>query len=183
MSKMITQEDLDRTERMHREEVEEYMGYDYPITIMQYEDYWMATIEELPGCDGYGDSPDEAVADLNADKKDWFLMSFMKGHKPPKPKKQQEIVRLLVRMDVSLHLKLSEKAVQQNRSLNSFINNSLWNCINNTNREYKLRMEEPTIQTVIGKKYTGRNIFTLPECHENKGLEEYGQKIAAAGGY
>ena len=109
-------------------------------------------------------------------------MSFMKGHIPPKPKKQQEIVRLLVRMDVSLHLKLSEKAVQQNRSLNSFINDSLWNCINNINRKYNLKMEEPEIRPDIEKEYSGCKVFSLSEWTESKGTEQYEQKIAAAGG-
>jgi len=129
VGRLITKEELDRIEKKYSKELQEYLSYEYPIIIDKYKDYWFATIAELPGCDGYGPTPDEAVEDLELDKKNWFLLSFINGIFPPKPKKQQQLVRALVRMPVDLHLKLSQLAAQKAQSINSYIVSSLQNSV------------------------------------------------------
>lgn len=110
---------------MMAKDLEYYMGLEYDLRIRKLtEDEgggWFAEIPLLPGCMADGESVEEAVENLNNAKKSWVETSIELGRAVPEPLSDDFSGQLRVRMPKSLHRDLSQRAKEENISLNQFI--------------------------------------------------------------
>ncbi len=103
-----------------------YMNLDYEIRLKKLSEEdgggWFAEIPQLPGCMSDGESPDEALRNLNDAKQVWIETNLELGRAIPEPTSPEDFSgQLRVRMPKSLHRALSEKAKDENVSLNQLI--------------------------------------------------------------
>ncbi|RKZ25877.1 hypothetical protein DRQ29_05675 [bacterium] len=138
----IKKEEMEKIKKKYSKELKKYMNFNYPITIQKFDSEYIASIEELPGCEAYGKTIEEALENLRYSKENWLLLSFRKGFFPPLPKNDD---RLVIRIPKELHLKLGEFANRRNISFNSFLVDILSDWINK--KDLKLNLE------FIGKDY------------------------------
>ena len=91
---------------------------------------WSAQVEELPGCEAHGPTPQEAAAGVEAAIRDWIAEAQAQGREVPKPRSPASYSgRLLVRMPQSLHAELARAAEREEISLNQFITGSLASAV------------------------------------------------------
>jgi RNA polymerase sigma-B factor len=87
---------------------------------------WTAQAQELPGCEAYGDTAEEAIRGIEAAIEEWIEDALAKGRELPDPRPTASYSgRLMLRMPRSLHAALSEAAEREGVSLNQFIASSL----------------------------------------------------------
>lgn len=103
-----------------------YLKLSYEIKVRQLGEEegggWFAEIPLLPGCMSDGDTIEEAVTNLYDAKKAWIETALALGRPVPEPSQEESYSgQLRVRMPKSLHKALSEKAKQENVSLNQLI--------------------------------------------------------------
>ena len=82
---------------------------------------WFAEIPSLPGCMSDGETPEEAVTNLNDAKRAWIDTVLELGREVPEPVSDEYSGQIRVRMPKSLHKSLSERAKEENVSLNQLI--------------------------------------------------------------
>ncbi|OPX84228.1 MAG: HicB family protein [Pelotomaculum sp. PtaB.Bin104] len=82
---------------------------------------WLASIPDLPGCMSDGETPEEALANVEDEKKSWIETCLELGHPVPEPITNEYSGQLRIRIPKSLHRNLSERAKEENVSLNQFI--------------------------------------------------------------
>jgi antitoxin HicB len=102
-----------------------YLSLDYPIRIYGSADEgYIAGIDELLGCEGYGDTPAAALADLDDFKRAWFVDALNKGRRIPRPTKHAANPpsgRFNLRLPRSLHRALIDQAGTEGVSLNTHV--------------------------------------------------------------
>lgn len=102
-----------------------YLGLNYEVKLRQLSEEegggWFAEVPLLPGCMSDGETIEEAVRNLNDAKKGWIETCLALGREVPEPKADAFSGQLRVRMPKSLHRALTEKAKEENISLNQFI--------------------------------------------------------------
>ncbi len=128
--KEITKDYIDKLREKYTEELSEFMGYEYSVIVNKIDDEYEATVEDLPGCVGYGDTEKEALENLAEYKEIWFLTCFKNGVRPPTPQEAREVFKVLIRLPRELHLKAARTASQIGMSFNSFVIESLRQAIN-----------------------------------------------------
>ena len=105
--------------------LEYYLGLDYPTELTHESDdggYWAAEIIDLPGCVSHGDTPDEAVANLNEAKRLWIEDHLANGYDVPEPAAARGFSgRILLRLPQSVHYRLSREATREGVSMNSHL--------------------------------------------------------------
>ena len=83
---------------------------------------WTASVEELPGCEAAGATPDEAVRGAEAAIERWIADALEKHREIPKPRSAaSHSGRLMLRMPQSLHAELARAAQSEEVSLNQLI--------------------------------------------------------------
>jgi RNA polymerase sigma-B factor len=83
---------------------------------------WTARVEELPGCEGHGATPDQAVRAVEAATERWIADAAANGREVPKPRSAaSHSGRLMLRMPQTLHAELARAAQREDVSLNQFI--------------------------------------------------------------
>lgn len=111
---------------MKLNDIEFYMKLDYEIRLRKLTGDegggWFAQIPLLPGCMSDGETVDECLVNLEDAKRGWIEACIELGRVVPEPSKTNDFSgQLRVRMPKSLHQALSEKAKEENISLNQFI--------------------------------------------------------------
>lgn len=113
------------TEDELKKQVEYYAGLPYTIAVEQRNDqgnYYMARYIELPHFLMTGETPEEAVRDLEAEKREWFEFNLRQGNKIPRPLKSRKYSgRIIVRMPPGLHEHLACQAELQGISVNNLM--------------------------------------------------------------
>lgn len=83
---------------------------------------WLAEILDLPGCIGDGETPEEAIKDLEEAKIAWIEAQIDAGRDIPMPRLEPEYSgRITLRLPKSLHRRLANQAEIENISLNQYI--------------------------------------------------------------
>jgi predicted RNase H-like HicB family nuclease len=110
-------------------ELDRFMVLSYPIEIVEEDGQFTASNPDLPGCASFGDTPDEAVAELRATRRLWIRGQLESGNSIPEPASYAESFsgKLVLRLPKTLHRSLHEEARQQNVSLNQYLVYTLTN--------------------------------------------------------
>lgn len=83
---------------------------------------WIATVEELPGCEAHGATPERAAAAVAEAVERWVREAEADGREVPPPgAAAAHSGKLLVRMPRSLHAELVRASEREGTSLNAFI--------------------------------------------------------------
>jgi predicted RNase H-like HicB family nuclease len=83
---------------------------------------WTATVEELPGCEAHGPTPEHAAAAVAGAIERWVSEARAEGREiPPPGAAAAHSGKLLVRMPRSLHGELVRASEREGTSLNAYI--------------------------------------------------------------
>lgn len=83
---------------------------------------WTATVEELPGCEAHGPTPERAAAAVSEAVERWVREAEAEGRDVPPPgAAASHSGKLLVRMPRSLHAELVRASEREGTSLNAYI--------------------------------------------------------------
>jgi antitoxin HicB len=98
----------------------------YPIVLARADNGdgpgWVATVEELPGCETHGTTPEDAVAGMGDAVERWVREARASGRDVPPPgAAAAHSGKLLVRMPRSLHAELVRASEREGTSLNAYI--------------------------------------------------------------
>ncbi len=105
--------------------IEYYLNLPYEIKLRRLNEDegggWLATIPNLPGCMSDGETPEEALVNVEDAKKCWVETCLEIGHPIPEPITNEYSGQLRIRIPKSLHRSLTERAKEENVSLNQLI--------------------------------------------------------------
>ncbi len=107
---------------IRKAQIEKYAQLPYTTVVERAEDqgvYYVARVLELDGLIMTGDTPAEAVAELEAAKRDWIETNLELGNTMPLPLKSRKYSgQYRIRMEPSLHEALALLAEHEGISLN-----------------------------------------------------------------
>lgn len=109
---------------MSNKNLDSYMELPYRVVFYPAEEGgYVVEIPELPGCLSQGETAEEALAMIQDAKKCWLEAALAEGIQIPEPGRGVEKYsgKFNIRMPKSLHKALSEKAKEENISLNQLI--------------------------------------------------------------
>ena len=110
-------------------DLEYYAKLPYNIIVEMWDDgkgpYWVARVAELPHCLIHGDTPGEAIAEIEEVKRDWIKSNLERGLKIPKPIPHKHSGQISLRIPPSLHGLLSDRAAVEGVSLNQYMTAAL----------------------------------------------------------
>jgi len=108
-----------------KEKVDYYANLSYTIAVERRDDqgtYYVARYLELPHFIMTGETPEEAVRELEAEKREWIETNLELGNKIPLPLKSRKYSgKIILRMSPNLHEHLIRVAELQGTSLNNFM--------------------------------------------------------------
>lgn len=91
---------------------------------------WFARVVELPGCMTEGDTPDEAMANLDDAIELWVGVKLRNGEPVPAPLNAETYSgKFVVRVPKTLHRDLVRRAESEDVSLNQYVLSALSRCI------------------------------------------------------
>jgi antitoxin HicB len=107
------------------EALEYYATLPYSLIVEQWDDgkgpYWVDRIAELPHCMIHGDTPEEAVKEIQEVKMDWIRSNLKRGLRIPEPRSRDYSGQIRLRISPSIHRLLSDRAELENLSLNQYM--------------------------------------------------------------
>jgi predicted RNase H-like HicB family nuclease len=112
-----------------KKDLEYYAKLPYNIILEIWDDgegpYCVARIAELPHCLIHGDTPGEAVAEIEEVKRDWIKSNLERGLKIPEPIPHKHSGQIRLRIPPSLHKVLTHRAAVEGVSLNLYMTAAL----------------------------------------------------------
>lgn len=112
-----------------KKDLEYYAKLPYTIILEQWDDgkgtYWVARVAELPHCLIHGDSPEEAIREIEEVKKDWIKSNLERGLNIPEPRPRKFSGQIRLRISPSLHRLLAFRAETEGMSLNQYMSTML----------------------------------------------------------
>jgi len=104
-------------------------NYPFAVASFESEDFvgYRAFLIDIPAVESLGATPEEAVADLEGARQEWFAFAQAKGISIPKPdttfgQRADYNGRVTLRMPRSLHQQVAQKAALEGVSLNTYLN-------------------------------------------------------------
>lgn len=112
-----------------KKSLEYYEKLPYHIILEPWDDglgvYWVARVAELPHCLIHGDTPEDAIREIEEVKRDWIKSNLERGLKIPEPVSRKYSGQISLRIPPSLHKLLSDIAAVQEVSLNQLMATAL----------------------------------------------------------
>lgn len=103
-----------------------YLSLNYPMELVEDDGRLVASIPDLPGCVSFGDTPEEALANLKATKQLWLEGALASGETIVEPSTIEDFSgKFVLRIPRSLHQALDREARHQGASLNTYIGHLL----------------------------------------------------------
>ena len=105
-------------------DLEYYKKLPYTIILERHDDqnvYWVARVAELPHCLIHGNTPEEAVKEIEDVKLDWIQSNLEDGLSIPEPTSPKYSGEIRIRMPPSLHQLLAQRASNEGISLNQYM--------------------------------------------------------------
>jgi len=132
-------------------ELEHYAKLPYTVIVEQWDDvegpYWVARIAELPHCLIHGDTPEEAIKEIQDVKMDWIRSNLARGLRIPEPRPRKYSGQIRLRISPSLHKLLTYRAETEGMSLNQYMATALATSVGiakEPTRSRKARKNTPT---------------------------------------
>lgn len=144
---------------------EEYLMEPYErILIPEETGEFSASILEFPGCYAFGNSPNEAYANLEDVAKEWIESEFEQGREIPPPIANYEFSgRIVLRLPRSLHKLAARMAKRDQTSLNQFLVSAIAARVGA--EDLYSRIAEKISKPVT---YITTNILTILKSSENR---------------
>jgi predicted RNase H-like HicB family nuclease len=147
-----------------KKSLEYYEKLPYHIILEPWDDgggvYWVARVAELPHCLIHGDTPEEAIREIEEVKKDWIKSNLERGLKIPEPISRKYSGQISLRIPPSLHKLLSDIATVQEVSLNQFMTMALA-------REAGFNFETIKSKVIRGRIYARDKASAKQGCIKN----------------
>ncbi len=110
-------------------DLEYYSKLPYKIILEVWDDgegpYYVARVAELPHCLIHGDTPQEAITEIDEVKRDWIKSNLERGLKIPEPISLKHSGQISLRIPPSLHQTLADRASIEGTSLNQYMTTAL----------------------------------------------------------
>jgi len=111
-------------------QVDLYANLPYQIAIEKWDDgdgpYYVAHVLELQGCMIHGDTPEDALHEIEDVKRDWIKTNLELGNKMPEPLRTRKYSgKIILRMPPSLHETLVKIAELDGVSFNQYMVSAL----------------------------------------------------------
>src|SRR5438105_99195 len=102
---------------------EDYLKEPYSRIVIPEEDgTYSSEMFEFPGCYSFGDTPEEALDNLEEAAKNWIAASLEQGQAIPAPTGRNEYSgKIALRLPASLHKDAVRMAAREGVSLNQFL--------------------------------------------------------------
>jgi antitoxin HicB len=121
------------TVKESKKDLEYYASLPYRIIIEAWDDgegpYYVARVAELPHCMIDGATPEEALSEIEAVKRDWIKSSLERGIKIPEPVPLKNSGQISLRIPPSLHKMLADRAMIEGVSLNQYMSTTLASAV------------------------------------------------------
>jgi antitoxin HicB len=128
--------------------LEYYAQLPYTIILEKWDDgegpYWVARVAELPHCLIHGQTPEEAVKEIQEVKLDWIRSNLEDGLPIPEPVEHKYSGQISLRIPPSLHKLLSTRAEIEDISLNQYMTASLARAVSFPLDQAKRRTRKKT---------------------------------------
>lgn len=132
-------------------DLEYYAGLPYTIIIEKWDDgrgpYWVARVAELPHCLIHGDTPEEALREIEEVKMDWIQSNLEDGLPVPEPAEHRYSGQIRLRVPPSLHKVLADRAEVEGVSLNNYMTTALARTVGMQVGEKKVRYKSRKAST------------------------------------
>ena len=129
-----------------KKDLDYYIGLPYTIILERWDDgkgpYWVARVAELPHCMINGETPEEAVREIEAVKKDWVKSNLKRGLPIPEPSSRNYSGKMILRISPSLHKLLVQRAEVEGMSLNQYMSTALATSVGLSIERTKTRKAE-----------------------------------------
>jgi len=106
-----------------------YLNLPYTIILERWDDekhlYWVARVAELPHCLIHGDTPEEAIKEIEEVKKDWIKSNLKRRLPIPEPSPRKYSGKMILRISPTLHKLLVQRAEVERISLNQYMSTAL----------------------------------------------------------
>ena len=103
-----------------------YLGLNYPMELVEDDGRLVASIPDLPGCVSFGDTPEQALANLRATKRLWLEGALASGETVVEPSTIEDFSgKFVLRIPRALHQSLDREARAQGVSLNAYVGHLL----------------------------------------------------------
>lgn len=132
---------MDKKNNDIKKKLDYYLSLRYPVEIIPIPEEegggYMARMPQFgDAIIGDGDTPEEALADLEEFKKERFRDFLEAGESIPEPEREEYSGKFIIRVPKYLHRALAEEAKRNGVSLNQFVNSLLIQAL--TNHRYKM---------------------------------------------
>ncbi len=126
-----------------QKDLEYYAKLPYAVILEQWDDgegpYWVARIAELPHCLIHGDTPEEAIREIDEVKRDWIKSNLERGFAIPEPRPRKYSGQIRLRISPSLHKLLAYRAETEGMSLNQYMATALAISVGVTSKRTRSR--------------------------------------------
>ena len=150
----------------------ELMELNYPVELLKEDHQFTASYPDLPGCVSFGNTPNEAISELEAVKSLWIRCQLKSGNTVPLPSSYEDRFsgKFVIRIPKVLHRALHTEAEQQDVSLNQYVNYILSNRHSNRNErsvDYSIIVERVLsgLRDAVSQKYRYSDHASLTERH------------------
>ena len=130
-----------------------YAKLPYTVIVEQWDDgegaYWVARIAELPHCLIHGDTPEEAIKEIQEVKVDWIRSNLERGLHIPEPRPHKYSGQIRLRISPSLHKLLAYRAETEGMSLNQYMATALATSVGITKEPTHLRKARKNTPTKV----------------------------------
>jgi antitoxin HicB len=115
--------------KRNKKDIDYYLSLPYTIILERWDDgkgpYWVARVAELPHCMISGETPEEAIREIEGVKKDCIRSNIKRGLPIPEPSPRKYSGKMILRISPSLHKLLVQRAEVEGMSLNQYMSTAL----------------------------------------------------------
>ena len=123
-----------------------YLDLPYTIILERWDDgkgpYWVARVAELSHCMISGETPEEAIKEIETVKKEWIKSNLKRGLPVPEPSPRNYSGKMILRISPSLHKLLVQRAEVEGMSLNQYMSTALATSVGLSVERTKTRKAE-----------------------------------------
>jgi antitoxin HicB len=106
--------------------LDHYLSLKYPMEISEDDGGWFVSVPDLPGCDSFGTTVEDAIKNVQEAKELWMRSQSDSGGEIPEPTDEDDFSgKFVLRIPRTLHRSLAYQAQKQGVSLNHYASSLL----------------------------------------------------------